>query len=77
MNRARAAVAVSPHADQLMERLQSTWKKRLRGCKPEVSVMQSILLLRGLVLTPEQDIEAWLQFASLCRVKKNFRMAKK
>lgn len=39
--------------------------------------MQRILMLRGLVLTPEEDIEAWLQFASLCRVKKNYRIAKK
>lgn len=39
--------------------------------------MQRILMLRGLVLTPEQDIDSWLQFASMCRVNKNFRISKK
>ena len=39
--------------------------------------MQRILMLRGLVLTPEEDIDSWLQFASLCRVNKNFRISKK
>lgn len=48
-----------------------------QGCAPEVKVMQDILTLRGLVLTPEQDIHAWLNFASLCRITKNFRIAKK
>lgn len=48
-----------------------------QGCAPEVSVMQRILTLRGLVLTPEQDIHSWLQFASLCRITKNFRLSKK
>lgn len=48
-----------------------------QGCAPEVHVMQRVLMLRGLVLTPEQDIHSWLQFASLCRVNKNFRISKK
>ncbi|CAM9593323.1 unnamed protein product, partial [Ectocarpus sp. 12 AP-2014] len=61
-----------PNAQKLWKRLRKTWKQRLA-----VSVMQRILMLRGLVLTPEEDIEAWLQFASLCRVKKNYRIAKK
>ena len=39
--------------------------------------MQRILMLRGLVLTPEQDIHSWLKFATLCRIKKNFRISKK
>ena len=39
--------------------------------------MQRILMLRGLVLTPEQDIDSWLQFTSMCRVNKNFRISKK
>ena len=39
--------------------------------------MQRMLTLRALVLTPEQDIHSWLQFASLCRVNKNFRISKK
>lgn len=49
----------------------------IQGCAPEVQVMQRILMLRGLVLTPEQDIDSWLQFASMCRVNKNFRISKK
>lgn len=48
-----------------------------QGCAPDVPVMQRILTLRGLVLTPEQDIHSWLTFASLCRVNKNFRISKK
>ena len=38
--------------------------------------MQRILMLRSLVLTPEQDIHSWLKFATLCRIKRNFRMFK-
>lgn len=49
----------------------------VQGCTAEVSVRQRILQLRGLVLTPEQDIHAWMQFASLCRVTKNFRLSRK
>lgn len=48
-----------------------------QGCKPDVVFMQRILMLRGLVLTPEQDIHSWLKFATLCRIKKNFRISKK
>ncbi|CAN0388419.1 unnamed protein product, partial [Discosporangium mesarthrocarpum] len=57
--------------------LMEKWKQRLQGCAPSVSVWQNILAVRGLILTPEEDINSWLQFASLCRLSKNFELSRK
>ncbi len=37
------------------------------GCERNVEVWQRVLELRSLVVTKEENREAWLEFATLCR----------
>ena len=47
--------------------LRTTWTKWLQGCQRQVDVWLPLLKVRGLVLTPEKDLAAWLKYSSLCR----------
>lgn len=59
--------ADSPEMIENLTSLKKMWAERLNGCKYEVDVWQEILLVRSLVLSPNDDITTWLKFASLCR----------
>ncbi|KAK0063750.1 serine/threonine-protein kinase mTOR-like isoform X1 [Biomphalaria pfeifferi] len=49
------------------EAIQHMWWNRLKGCQRVVEDWQKILQVRSLVISPEEDMETWLKFASLCR----------
>ncbi|KAF0691141.1 Aste57867_17565 [Aphanomyces stellatus] len=53
------------------------WAQRLTGCKRVVEVWQHLLAVRSLVLSPHEDIDTWLQFASLCRQSGNLALSLK
>lgn len=55
--------------------MRETWNKRLLGCQSNVDVWQSVLSMRTLVVSPEEDKEIWVKFANLCRKSGRMGMA--
>lgn len=55
--------------------MRETWNKRLLGCQSNVDVWQSILSMRSLVVSPDEDKEIWVKFANLCRKSGRMGMA--
>ncbi|XP_035824600.1 serine/threonine-protein kinase mTOR isoform X2 [Aplysia californica] len=53
--------------------IKQMWWNRLKGCQRVVEDWQKILQVRSLVISPMEDMDAWLKYASLCR--KNERLA--
>lgn len=53
------------------------FRRRLRGCQPDVEVWQRILQVRTLVLNPEDDPVMWIKFANLCRKSDRMVLAEK
>lgn len=49
------------------ECIRQAWWTRLQGGQRLVEDWRKILQVRGLVLTPHEDMATWLKFASLCR----------
>lgn len=49
------------------ESIRQGWWTRLQGGQRLVEDWRKILQVRGLVLTPQEDMATWLKFASLCR----------
>ncbi|EME41618.1 hypothetical protein DOTSEDRAFT_73886 [Dothistroma septosporum NZE10] len=49
------------------QRMRATWTKRLRGCQRNVEVWQRNLKVRALVITPQENVEMYIKFASICR----------
>lgn len=47
--------------------IHKTWAKRLIGCQRNLDVWQRILNVRALVISPVEDMQMWIKFASLCR----------
>ncbi|XP_050677035.1 serine/threonine-protein kinase Tor-like [Leptidea sinapis] len=47
--------------------MRKMWWARLQGGQPLVEDWRKILQIRSLVLTHEEDSQAWLKFSSLCR----------
>ena len=43
------------------------WRRRIQGCARNIDVWQQLLSVRTLVLPRAQDVDIWLEFASLCR----------
>ena len=69
--------ARTEEATLLRRRLVDKWKHRLKGCRLEVSAWQRILKVRSLVLDPTENVDSWLQFASLCRQSGNFPLSER
>ncbi|KAM3569626.1 hypothetical protein VYU27_008290 [Nannochloropsis oceanica] len=57
--------------------LLEKWKRRLQGCRSDLSVWQRVLSVRSLILSPTDHIDAWLQFSALCLQSKNYSLAEK
>ncbi|XP_065891468.1 serine/threonine-protein kinase mTOR-like isoform X2 [Dysidea avara] len=55
--------------------IRETWWKRLQGCQRSVEEWQNILRVRSLVLTPHEDLEAWVDFSSICRKSGKMNLA--
>jgi hypothetical protein len=51
----------------MQRRIVAMWDQRLKDTRDDVCVWQQILSVRSLVLDPQQNADAWLSFASLCR----------
>ncbi|OLL26279.1 Phosphatidylinositol 3-kinase tor2 [Neolecta irregularis DAH-3] len=47
--------------------IQLTWSKRLEGIQRDVDTWQRMLKLRSLVISPKENMDAWIKFANLCR----------
>ncbi|TMW61633.1 hypothetical protein Poli38472_010696 [Pythium oligandrum] len=74
----RVHVAKTEDAARYKRHLMRMWQARLQnGCTRVVDVWQQILAVRSLILTPQEDIDTWLQFASLCRQSGNLSMSLK
>ena len=43
------------------------WAKRLRGCQEDVDVWSSLLSVRSMVMQPQDDVDTFLHYSSLCR----------
>ncbi|OQS04773.1 phosphatidylinositol kinase (PIK-L1), partial [Thraustotheca clavata] len=71
----RAQVGKAEEASKFKRHMIKMWQTRLQGCKRVVDVWQQLLAVRSLVLTPHEDIDTWLQFASLCRQSGNLTLS--
>lgn len=49
------------------ETMRKTWETRLLGCQRNVEVWQRMLRLRGLVISPKENMAMSIKFANLCR----------
>ncbi len=58
-----------------LEHVKIMWSKRLRGCQRSVDVWQRLLAIRSLVLTPQEDLETWLEFCRICRKAGNIALS--
>ena len=47
--------------------IKEMWWQRLQGCQRVVDDWQRILMVRSMVVKPQEDERTWLKFASLCR----------
>jgi len=58
-------------------RMRETWTKRLKGCQRNAEVWQRMLKVRALVITPQENIEMYIKFASICRKAQRTGLAEK
>ena len=49
------------------ETIKEMWWQRLQGCQRVVDDWQRILMVRSMVIKPQEDERTWLKYASLCR----------
>lgn len=61
--------------DEKRDSLRKTWERRLLGCQRNPEVWQRMLRLRGLVVTPMENMQMWIKFANLCRKSSRMGMA--
>ena len=64
-------------AQEARDRLLSTWRKRLSGCRVDAEVHSSIMAVRSLVLGPTDEVDATLQLSSLSRQAKCFKLSER
>lgn len=68
-------------AKQKKTSLSEKWRKRIRGCRSTgraaIPVWKSLLSVRRLVLTEREDIDTWLEFATLCGQGGNHKLAER
>lgn len=57
--------------------MRRTWESRLKGCQRNVEVWQRMLRLRGLVISPGENMHMWIKFANLCRKSGRMGLAEK
>lgn len=56
-------------------KLATMWHARLNGCRSDHRTWYRTLMVRGLVLSPQENMTEWLKFASLCRKAGRLPMA--
>eukprot|EP01080_Neovahlkampfia_damariscottae_P002252 gene2252-2426_t len=57
--------------------IKQTWKDRLSGLQRNLEHWQTVLAIRSLVLNPEEQIDDWLKFATLCRKSNKLQLSEK
>lgn len=57
--------------------IRKTWWSRMQGGQRLVEDWRKMLQIRSLVLTPHEDFQTWLKFASLCRKNGAINQARK
>jgi len=57
--------------------IKQSWWRRLQGCQPVVEDWQKIIQVHSLVLEPQEDMQTWLKYASLCRKSKRLALSHK
>lgn len=72
-------IAYKQHANdpEKQEHMRETWTKRLLGCQRNVEVWQRMLKVRALVITPQENVEMYIKFASICRKAQRIGLAEK
>ncbi|KAF4129064.1 FATC domain-containing protein [Phytophthora infestans] len=73
----RAQISKGEEAARYKRHLMRMWRDRLSGCKRVVEVWQQLIAVRALILSPHEDIDTYLQFASLCRQSGNLSLSLK
>ncbi|CAH0479599.1 unnamed protein product [Peronospora belbahrii] len=73
----RAQISKGEEAARYKRHLMRMWHDRLSGCKRVVEVWQQLIAVRALILSPHEDIDTYLQFASLCRQSGNLSLSLK
>eukprot|EP01114_Cavostelium_apophysatum_P007349 TRINITY_DN1943_c0_g1_i2.p1 TRINITY_DN1943_c0_g1~~TRINITY_DN1943_c0_g1_i2.p1 ORF type:complete len:2294 (+),score=720.41 TRINITY_DN1943_c0_g1_i2:229-7110(+) len=53
------------------------WDDRINTCERSVDTWRSILSVRSLVLSPQEDVQSMLKFAALCRKTRRFDLSDK
>jgi FKBP12-rapamycin complex-associated protein len=68
-------------AKQKKTSLSEKWRKRIQGCRSSgraaIPVWKSLLSVRRMVLNEREDLETWLEFASLCGQGGNYKLAER
>ncbi|KAL8819240.1 MAG: hypothetical protein Q9223_002295 [Gallowayella weberi] len=57
--------------------MRQTWMTRLKGCQRNVEVWQSMLKVRALVVSPNENVDMHIKFANLCRKSGRVGLAEK
>eukprot|EP01041_Mallomonas_annulata_P001944 gene1944-3771_t len=61
--------------------LVEKWRRRIRGCRSSgraaIPVWQHILQVRRMVLSDREDLDTWLDFATLCRRGGNLALSRR
>ncbi|KAK7752244.1 phosphatidylinositol kinase-related protein kinase tor1 [Diatrype stigma] len=71
-------IIVYKQADEKKKaQIRRTWEVRLKGCQRNVEVWQRMLRLRGLVITPSENMHMWIKFSNLCRKSGRMGLAEK
>uniref|UniRef100_M4B9E7 non-specific serine/threonine protein kinase n=1 Tax=Hyaloperonospora arabidopsidis (strain Emoy2) TaxID=559515 RepID=M4B9E7_HYAAE len=73
----RAQISKGEEAARYKRHLMCMWRDRLSGCKRVVEVWQQLIAVRALIVAPHEDIDTYLQFASLCRQSGNLSLSLK
>ncbi|KAL4134546.1 hypothetical protein PRIC2_004843 [Phytophthora ramorum] len=73
----RAQISKGEESARYKRHLMRMWHDRLSGCKRVVEVWQQLIAVRALILSPHEDIDTYLQFASLCRQSGNLSLSLK
>lgn len=72
-------ITYKQHSNDLEKQdcMRQTWTKRLRGCQRNVEVWQRMLKVRALVITPQENADMYIKFASICRKAQRSGLAEK
>jgi serine/threonine-protein kinase mTOR len=72
---------ITAEASQRKAFLIDKWRKRIRGCvssgKNAISHWSRLLNLRRMIAGEREDIDTWLEFATLCRHSSNLPLAQR